>query len=106
MKKRSKGSDDFNSDNDNDFAPNSNVSNDVRHEEICRQCIESEQCRHGELCDSYHWLKNALPMSNQMSSKASLSDWTTMHIRYLGMMQRQLQTQLAQAEAETAHLRQ
>ena len=107
MKKRSKGSDDFDSDNDDDFTPSSsNMSNDVRREEIRRQRIESEQRRRDELRDGYRRLKDALPVSNQKSSKVSLLDRATTHIRYLEMTQQQLQTRLAQAEAETARLRQ
>ena len=107
MKKRSKGSDDFDSDNDDDFTPSaSNLNNEARREEIRRQRIESEQRRRDELRDGYRRLKDALPVSNQKSSKVSLLDRATTHIRYLEMTQQQLQTRLAQAEAETARLRQ
>jgi len=106
MKKRSKGSDDFDSDNDDDFSPASSaLSNDARREEIRRQRIESEQRRRDELRDGYRRLKDALPVSNQKSSKVSLLDRATTHIRYLEMTQQQLQTRLAQAEAETTRLR-
>ncbi|THH02353.1 hypothetical protein EW026_g509 [Hermanssonia centrifuga] len=105
-KKRSKGSDDFDSDNDDDFNPSTSMaSNDVRREEIRRQRIESEQRRRDELRDGYRRLKDALPVSNQKSSKVSLLDRATTHIRYLEVTQQQLQTRLAQAEAETARLR-
>jgi len=106
QKKRSKGSDDFDSDDDGDFNPSANMnSNDIRREEIRRQRIESEQRRRDELRDGYRRLKDALPVSNQKSSKVSLLDRATTHIRYLEMTQQQLQTRLAQAEAETARLR-
>lgn len=106
-KKRSKGSDDFDSDNDEEYNPTSNLANnDMRREEIRRQRIESEQRRRDELRDGYRRLKDALPVSNQKSSKVSLLDRATTHIRYLEMTQNQLQQRLAQAESETARLRQ
>lgn len=105
-KKRSKGSDDFDSDNDEEYNPTSNLANnDMRREEIRRQRIESEQRRRDELRDGYRRLKDALPVSNQKSSKVSLLDRATTHIRYLEMTQNQLQQRLAQAESETARLR-
>jgi len=45
-----------------------------RREEIRRQRIESEQRRRDELRDGYRRLKDALPVSNQKSSKVSLLD--------------------------------
>nr|UBR88892.1 transcription factor bHLH9 [Ganoderma lucidum] len=106
QKKRSKGSDEFASDDDDDFNPApSAAGNEMRREEIRRQRIESEQRRRDELRDGYRRLKDALPVSNQKSSKVSLLDRATTHIRYLEMTQQQLQTRLQQAEAETAHLR-
>jgi len=106
-KRRPSKHDDF-SDDDDDFAP-ANVpaaSNEVRREEIRRQRIESEQRRRDELRDGYRRLKDALPVSNQKSSKVSLLDRATTHIKYLEMTQQQLQTRLQQAENETARLRQ
>lgn len=108
QKKRAKaGSDDFASDDDEEFNPlvTNASNNEVRREEIRRQRIESEQRRRDELRDGYRRLKEALPVSNQKSSKVSLLDRATTHIRYLEMTQQQLQTRLAQAEAETARLR-
>ncbi|KAI0361128.1 hypothetical protein OH77DRAFT_399149 [Trametes cingulata] len=107
QKKRAKATDEFASDDDDDFNPttSSAVNNDMRREEIRRQRIESEQRRRDELRDGYRRLKDALPVSNQKSSKVSLLDRATTHIRYLEMTQQQLQTRLQQAEAETAHLR-
>jgi len=69
-------------------------------EEICRQCIESEQRRCDELRGSHRRLKDVLPVSNQKSSKISLLDRATTHIKYLEMTQQQLQTRLQQAENE------
>ncbi|KAH9943995.1 uncharacterized protein BXZ73DRAFT_86978 [Epithele typhae] len=98
-KQRSKASaaDEFASDDDDDFnpMPSSGANSDMRREEIRRQRIESEQRRRDELRDGYRRLKDALPVSNQKSSKVSLLDHD----------QTQLQTRLQQAEAETSHLR-
>lgn len=124
QKKRSKGSEEFDSDDDTEFNPTSTLANnDMRREEIRRQRIESEQRRRDELRDGYRRLKDALPVSNQKSSKVSLLDrgmlfphrsryaiahaqfLATTHIRYLEMTQQQLQTRLQAAEAETARLR-
>ncbi|EPT03493.1 hypothetical protein FOMPIDRAFT_1116028 [Fomitopsis schrenkii] len=106
QKKRSKGSEEFDSDDDTEFNPTSTLANnDMRREEIRRQRIESEQRRRDELRDGYRRLKDALPVSNQKSSKVSLLDRATTHIRYLEMTQQQLQTRLQAAEAETARLR-
>jgi hypothetical protein len=121
-KRRPSKHDDF-SDDDDDFAPASapTASNEVksrlcpstfsllltycsRHEEICHQCIESEQRRRDKLRDGYRCLKDALPVSNQKSSKVSLLDRATTHIKYLEMTQQQLWTRLQQAENETARL--
>ncbi|ETW86835.1 hypothetical protein HETIRDRAFT_437588 [Heterobasidion irregulare TC 32-1] len=106
-KRRASKHEDF-SDDDDDFQPvqTSNASNEVRREEIRRQRIESEQRRRDELRDGYRRLKDALPVSNQKSSKVSLLDRATTHIKYLEMTQQQLQTRLQQAESETQRLRQ
>jgi hypothetical protein len=48
-----------------------------RREEIGRQCTKSEQRRRDELRDGYRRLKDALPVSNQKSSKVSLLDRAT-----------------------------
>ena len=49
-------------------------------------------------------LKDALPVSNQKSSKVSLLDHATTHIKYLEMTQQQLQARLQQVENEISHL--
>lgn len=106
LKKRARG-EDF-SDEEEEFqpqVPTTGGNNEVRREEIRRQRIESEQRRRDELRDGYRRLKDALPVSNQKSSKVSLLDRATTHIRYLEVTQQQLQTRLQQAEAETARLR-
>jgi hypothetical protein len=66
------------SDDDDDFAPASAPtarmrSIRLRRKEIRSQRIESEQWRRDELRDGYRRLKDALPVSNQKSSK--LSAW-------------------------------
>jgi hypothetical protein len=86
--------------------PRSYLNYGRRREEIRRQRIESEQRRRDELRDGYRRLKDALPVSNQKSSKVSLLDRATTHIKYLEMTQQQLQTRLQQAENETTRLRQ
>jgi Helix-loop-helix DNA-binding domain len=88
------------------IGPPFSLDYDSRREEIRRQRIESEQRRRDELRDGYRRLKDALPVSNQKSSKVSLLDRATTHIKYLEMTQQQLQTRLQQAENETARLRQ
>ena len=76
-----------------------------RREDIRRQRIESEQRRRDELRDGYRRLKDVLPVSNQKSSKVSLLDRATTHIKYLELTQQQLQVRLNQAEMETQRLR-
>lgn len=94
-------------DEDDDFLPPSNItgSTDMRRETIRRQRIESEQRRRDELRDGYRRLKDSLPVSNQKSSKVSLLDRATTHIKYLEMTAQQLTTRLQQAEAEVQRLR-
>jgi hypothetical protein len=105
-KKKSKSSD---SDDDDDFQPVTPPSHETgpsrRREEIRRQRIESEQRRRDELREGYRRLKDSLPVSNQKSSKVSLLDRATTHIKYLEMTQSQLSMRLQQAEAETQRLR-
>lgn len=100
--------DDFESDSEA-FRPNGAPQEVVvqrRREEIRKQRIESEQRRRDELRDGYRRLKDVLPVSNQKSSKVSLLDRATSHIKYLEMMQHQLQTNLTQSDIEVARLRQ
>ncbi|KAG9091774.1 hypothetical protein FRC06_000383 [Ceratobasidium sp. 370] len=100
--------DDFDSDGDA-FRTNGAPQEVVvqrRREEIRKQRIESEQRRRDELRDGYRRLKDVLPVSNQKSSKVSLLDRATSHIKYLEMMQHQLQTSLTQSDIEVARLRQ
>ncbi|KAI6013713.1 hypothetical protein BKA83DRAFT_4560160 [Pisolithus microcarpus] len=74
-------------------ATNPPLNNDARCETICNQRIESEQRHRDELWDGYRRLTDALPVSNQKSSKVSLLDRATTHAR------------LQQAENEVQRLR-
>ncbi|CAE6528959.1 unnamed protein product [Rhizoctonia solani] len=98
--------DDFESDGDAFRGAPQEVVVQRRREEIRKQRIESEQRRRDELRDGYRRLKDVLPVSNQKSSKVSLLDRATSHIKYLEMMQHQLQTNLTQSDLEVARLRQ
>jgi len=101
--------DEFDSDGEafrSNGAPQPEVVVQRRREEIRKQRIESEQRRRDELRDGYRRLKDVLPVSNQKSSKVSLLDRATSHIKYLEMMQHQLQTNLTQSDIEVARLRQ
>ncbi|KXN88905.1 hypothetical protein AN958_06775 [Leucoagaricus sp. SymC.cos] len=96
-------------DDDEEFQPpppsTSQVNNDARRETIRKQRIESEQRRRDELRDGYTRLKETLPSSNQKSSKVSLLDRATSHIRYLETVKEQLETRLKAAETEVHRLR-
>jgi len=92
-------------DDDLDFAPSATNKSDKR-EEIRKQRIESEQRRRDELREGYRRLKEALPSSNQKSSKVALLDRAVNHVRYMEMTRQQLQVRLNAAEMEMARLRQ
>lgn len=93
-------------DDDLDYpAPNASNKSDKR-EEIRKQRIESEQRRRDELREGYRRLKEALPSSNQKSSKVALLDRAVNHVRYMEMTRTQLQVRLNAAEMEMARLRQ
>ncbi|KAI6136254.1 hypothetical protein EDD17DRAFT_1566774 [Pisolithus thermaeus] len=94
-------------DEDDDFQPvaSNSSTTDARRETIRKQRIESEQRRRDELRDGYRRLKDALPVSNQKSSKVSLLDRATTHVKYLEMTAQQLQARLQQAENEVQRLR-
>lgn len=96
-------------DDDEEFHPpppsTSQTNNDARRETIRKQRIESEQRRRDELRDGYTRLKETLPTSNQKSSKVSLLDRATSHIRYLETVKEQLENRLKAAEAEVHRLR-
>jgi hypothetical protein len=114
-KRRASKSDDLSDDDiDEDYAPSATGPAEgygehrvvqKRREEIRRQRIESEQRRRDELREGYRKLKDVLPSSNQKSSKVSLLDRATLHIKYLEMTQTQLQNRLQAAEMETQRLR-
>lgn len=101
-----RSNDDSDEDDDQDFQPSSVSGNaDVRRETIRKQRIESEQRRRDELRDGYARLKETLPASNQKSSKVSLLDRATSHLRYLDSVREQLETKLRMAETEVQRLR-
>lgn len=77
-----------------------------RREEIRRQRIESEQRRRDDLREGFARLKDVLPVSNQKGSKMALLDRATSHVRYLEVMQQQLQAKLTASEMEVTRLRQ
>jgi hypothetical protein len=108
-KRRASRRDDDSDDDDEDFAPGPSTAGPFngqdRRETIRRQRIESEQRRRDELREGYRRLKDALPVSNQKSSKVSLLDRATTHIKYLEVTTNQLQTRLQQAETEVSRLR-
>ncbi|KNZ80578.1 hypothetical protein J132_04820 [Termitomyces sp. J132] len=85
--------------------PQASSGNDSRRETIRRQRIESEQRRRDELRDGYSRLKETLPASNQKSSKVSLLDRATSHLKYLESMRTRLESQLKAAEQEVHRLR-
>jgi hypothetical protein len=100
-------SNDDSDEEDDDFQPNATTagSADSRRETIRKQRIESEQRRRDELRDGYARLKETLPASNQKSSKVSLLDRATGHLRYLETVKEQLEMRLKSAEAEVHRLR-
>jgi len=98
------GDDDFASDED-DLPVSHEVNVSKRREEVRKQRIESEQRRRDELRDGYRRLKDVLPVSNQKSSKVSLLDRATTHIRQLEMTQTHMIMKINELEAETARLR-
>jgi hypothetical protein len=103
-----RSNDDSDEDDDQDFQPSSlpiGGNADNRREAIRKQRIESEQRRRDELRDGYARLKETLPASNQKSSKVSLLDRATSHLRYLDSVREQLETKLRMAEAEVQRLR-
>ncbi|KAI6009136.1 hypothetical protein EDC04DRAFT_2610728 [Pisolithus marmoratus] len=64
---------------------------DARHKSIHKQHIKSEWRHHDKLWVIYYWLKDALLVSNQRSSKVSLLNCATTHVKYLEMTSQQLQ---------------
>ncbi|KAF8665250.1 hypothetical protein AX16_000272 [Volvariella volvacea WC 439] len=111
QRRRSNSQDQDASDDEDEFhssppPPAPSATNDTaRRETIRRQRIESEQRRRDELRDGYARLKETLPPSNQKSSKVSLLDRATSHIRYVETCRDQLELRLKAAEAEVIRLR-
>ncbi|PFH52308.1 hypothetical protein AMATHDRAFT_140532 [Amanita thiersii Skay4041] len=107
QKRRGSRSNDDSDDDDEEFQPTPVAAsvNADRRESIRKQRIESEQRRRDELREGYARLKETLPASNQKSSKVSLLDRATGHIRYLESVNEQLEKRLQIAEAEVIRLR-
>ncbi|PPQ68757.1 hypothetical protein CVT26_001726 [Gymnopilus dilepis] len=76
-----------------------------RKEATRRQRIEAEQRRRDELRDGYAKLKDALPVSNQKSSKVNLLDRATSYIIALEKENKELQQRIAFLESESQRLR-
>ncbi|PPQ72134.1 hypothetical protein CVT24_002405 [Panaeolus cyanescens] len=76
-----------------------------RKEATRRQRIEAEQRRRDELRDGYAKLKDALPLTNQKSSKVSLLERATNHIIALERENKELQNRIAYLEQESQRLR-
>ncbi|KAJ7257776.1 hypothetical protein C8J57DRAFT_545067 [Mycena rebaudengoi] len=107
-KRMRRAADDESDDEDDDFQPTTNSLTggpDSRRETIRKQRIESEQRRRNELRDGYARLKDTLPTTNQKSSKVSLLDRATNHVRNLEIAKGDLERRLKEAESEVKHLR-
>jgi len=106
-KRRASKSNDESEDEDEEFQPIAigGPNDSSRRETIRKQRIESEQRRRDELRDGYARLKDQLPPSNQKSSKVSLLERATAHIRYIDTVREQLELRLKSAEAEVHRLR-
>ncbi|KJA28464.1 hypothetical protein HYPSUDRAFT_197325 [Hypholoma sublateritium FD-334 SS-4] len=114
---KSARSNDLDSDDDDDeeFKPTTgnpaeagdNVPRDSasRREIVRKQRIESEQRRRDELRDGYNRLKDTLPPTNQKTSKVSLLDRATGHIRAIESQNRELIERVKSAEHEVHRLR-
>ncbi|KAF8640824.1 hypothetical protein AX17_000473 [Amanita inopinata Kibby_2008] len=108
QKRRGSRSNDESDEEDEEFQPTTAATTanvESRRETIRKQRIESEQRRRDELREGYARLKETLPASNQKSSKVSLLDRATGHIRYLESVNEQLEKRLQIAEAEVNRLR-
>ncbi|KAG5718692.1 hypothetical protein E4T56_gene16647 [Termitomyces sp. T112] len=104
-KRKLSRNDDSDEEDEEFMPPQASSGNDSRRETIRRQRIESEQRRRDELRDGYSRLKETLPASNQKSSKVSLLDRATSHLKYLESMRTRLESQLKAAEQEVHRLR-
>ncbi|KAF9486518.1 hypothetical protein BDN70DRAFT_926745 [Pholiota conissans] len=113
---KSSKSNDIDSDDDEDeeFKPTGNIAETAdgspRDTVLCceimrKQCIESNQCHCNELRDGYNRLKTTLPATNQKTSKVSLLDRATAHIRAIEAQNRDLLERAKGAEHEVHRLR-
>lgn len=103
-----KEEDDFSDfEEDDDFAPHaaSDGKPERRREDIRKQRIESEQRRRDELREGYNRLKQALPPSNQKSSKASILERATVCITDLNQKTGSLANRVEELESELRRVR-
>ncbi|KAF8176617.1 hypothetical protein K438DRAFT_1607247 [Mycena galopus ATCC 62051] len=77
---------------------------DSRRETILKRRIESEQRKLEELRDAWSRLKEILPVTHQKSSRVSLLDRATNHVRHLELTKAALEERLKSAESEFKHL--
>ncbi|CAG7848001.1 SubName: Full=Uncharacterized protein {ECO:0000313/EMBL:CCA69798.1} [Serendipita indica DSM 11827] len=106
--RKPKEEDDFSDfEEDDDFAPHaaSDGKPERRREDIRKQRIESEQRRRDELREGYNRLKQALPPSNQKSSKASILERATVCITELNARTTNLSARCEELENELRRVR-
>jgi hypothetical protein len=106
--RKPKEEDDFSDfEEDEDFAPHTagDGKPERRREDIRKQRIESEQRRRDELREGYNRLKQALPPSNQKSSKASILERATVCITDLNQKTSSLASRVEELEAELRRVR-
>jgi hypothetical protein len=106
--RKPKEEDDFSDfEEDDDFAPHatSDGKPERRREDIRKQRIESEQRRRDELREGYNRLKQALPPSNQKSSKASILERATVCITDLNQKTGSLASRVEELESELRRVR-
>ncbi|WVF69236.1 hypothetical protein IAT40_004012 [Kwoniella sp. CBS 6097] len=76
-----------------------------KREDVRKARIESEQRRRDELREGFRRLKDALPVTNQRSSKVSLLDRAVAHIQAIESANRYLLTELEKSNTECTKLR-
>jgi hypothetical protein len=105
--RKPKEEDDFSDfEEDDDFALHAaDGKPERRREDIRKQRIESEQRRRDELREGYNRLKQALPPSNQKSSKASILERATVCITDLNQKTGSLAARVEELESELRRVR-
>ncbi|OCF42029.1 hypothetical protein I317_04115 [Kwoniella heveanensis CBS 569] len=76
-----------------------------KREDVRKARIESEQRRRDELREGFRRLKDALPVTNQRSSKVSLLDRAVAHIQSIEAANRYLLAELEKSNTECTKLR-